>query len=357
MKVLSSGSMNSQKWDNYVMGHPNSVLYHLSAWQEIVKMTYGWSAIRMVALDHFDVIKGVLPLIKLRNIKFGKELISMPFFDCGGVLADDQETEKSLIKGAIKLAKRINANNVELRQVFPVNGIGSINFHSLSKRIHLNTNENKIRMILPLPQSSEILFGSFKSKLRSQIRRASKANLKITIGGIELSEDFYKVFSANMKALGSPVHSKKLIQHVLNAFVGKAKIILVYKEELPIACSLIIGFKDVLANPWASSLREYSTLSPNMLLYWSMLKYGCDNGYQFFDFGRSSPDGGTYKFKKQWGAKPSPLHWYCFSLIDYSTSLDSMKNAKFSKAINCWKKMPLPITQLLGPFIRKHIGL
>jgi len=112
-----------------------------------------------------------------------------------------------------------------------------------------------------------------------------------------------------MRDLGSPVHSKTLIQNVIEEFTDQFKIILVYKGNQPVACSIIVGFKDILQNPWASALRQYSRLSPNMLLYWAMLEHGCDTGYEYFDFGRSSPDEGTYKFKKQWGSKPKPLHW------------------------------------------------
>ncbi|MEZ5583585.1 MAG: GNAT family N-acetyltransferase [Candidatus Competibacteraceae bacterium] len=62
--------------------------------------------------------------------------------------------------------------------------------------------------------------------------------------------------------------------------------------------------------PWASSLRKYNSLSPNMLLYWSVLEFACKKGYRIFDFGRSTPGEGTYRFKEQWGAKPVQLYWH-----------------------------------------------
>ena len=118
-----------------------------------------------------------------------------------------------------------------------------------------------------------------------------------------------------------------------------------------------MGFKDTLENPWASALKEYSRLSPNMLLYWSMLEYACDNGFSYFDFGRSSPDEGTYKFKEQWGSKPTPLHWYYISLNNQPIDEETSEKAKFEKAIRYWQKLPVPVTEIVGPMIRKHIGL
>jgi len=212
-------------------------------------------------------------------------------------------------------------------------------------------------MLLTLPKSSETLMKSFKSKLRSQVKKPIKEGLKSKVGGLELLDDFYKVFSINMRDLGSPLHSRKLIKHVLEEFSEKARIVLVYKDSEPLACSIIVGFNDTLENPWASALRQYNRLSPNMLLYWTMLEYACENRYKYFDFGRSTPDEGTYRFKEQWGAKPEPFHWHFISLNGQPINEDTSEKSKFDKAIQYWQKLPVPVTKILGPMIRKHIGL
>ena len=147
------------------------------------------------------------------------------------------------------------------------------------------------------------------------------------------------------------------MKNVLEQFPEQAKIVTVYKNTLPVASSLVVGFKDTLENPWASALRQYSRLSPNMLLYWTMLEYACDNGYNCFDFGRSSPDEGTYKFKKQWGGKPNPLHWHYISLNDQPFEEGTSEKSKFDKAIHYWQKLPVLVTQIIGPMIRKQIAL
>lgn len=219
------------------------------------------------------------------------------------------------------------------------------------------TKSHKVRMLLDLPDSSKTLITSLKSKLRSQIRKPIKEGLSTKIASLELLEDFYRVFSINMRDLGSPVHSNKLMSHVLEEFPEKAKIAMVYKDAQPIACSLIIDFKNTLENPWASALRKYSSLSPNMLLYWSMLEYACNNGLTQFDFGRSTPGEGSYKFKEQWGAKPTALHWLYVSLNGHQINEKTSEKSGFGSFISCWQKLPVPITRVIGPMIRKHIGL
>jgi serine/alanine adding enzyme len=94
-----------------------------------------------------------------------------------------------------------------------------------------------------------------------------------------------------------------------------------------------------------------------MLLYWTMLEYACNNGYKYFDFGRSTPDEGTYRFKQQWGAQSEPLHWQYISLNGKPANEKASEKSKFNKAIHYWQKLPVPVTGILGPMIRKNIGL
>jgi len=288
----------------------------------------------------------------------------MPFLDLGGVLADDKRIEENLLSEAITLARRNRIESIELRHIKPLSSVGSgIHDSSIIERKlsgvggFLETRSHKVRMLLSLPESSEALMKSFKSKLRSQIRKPTKEGLNSKVGSLEMLEDFYKVFSINMRDLGSPVHSKRMIENVLQQFATESKIVVVRKGYQPIAASVVVCFKDTMENPWASALREYTRLSPNMLLYWAMLEYACNNGYSYFDFGRSSPDGGTYRFKEQWGAKPTPLHWHYISVNCKRINGKSSEKTKFQKLIQGWQKLPVPVTKIVGPMIRKHIGL
>ena len=94
-----------------------------------------------------------------------------------------------------------------------------------------------------------------------------------------------------------------------------------------------------------------------MLLYWSMIEYACDNGYLLFDFGRSTPCEGTYNFKKQWGAQPESLYWQYISLNDCVLGEETPEKSRFAIAMEYWKKLPVQITKIIEPSIRKHIGL
>ena len=306
-------------------------------------------------------LAGILPLVHFNHRLFGNRLVSLPFLDGGGILADSKEAEESLLSEAVKLARKIGASRIELRHERPLSicdGVDVFNDESSHTPLKLGVTSKKARMLLALPESSEMLMKSFKSKLRSQINRPLKEGLTCSAGGQELLEDFYKVFLINMRDLGSPVHSIELMRHVLSEFSDRSRIFMVYKSGEPVASALVVGSEKVLRNPWASSIRKYASLSPNMLLYLRMLEYGCDNGYRYFDFGRSTVGEGTYRFKEQWGAVPAPLYWYQISLDGKSADLESAESsARFRSAASLWKKLPVGITRIIGPRVRKHISL
>lgn len=352
---------DKRKWDEYVLNHPFSNLYHLSNWKDVIEKAYHHQTYYLFSSRNGKSVAGVLPMVHLKHFLFGNRLLSMPYFDMGGALSDDVSLEKSLLEESIQLGCRLKADSIELRNSkdswLNVEGTSFLPAQTTGERPSLITRSHKERMILKLPESTELLWKSFKSKLRSQIRKPIKVGLQAKIGGQELLDDFKRVFIVNMRDLGSPVHSHKIMEQTLSQFEQTSRIVIIYYDNKPVACSLIVGFKDTMENPWASSLREYGRFSPNMLLYWKMLEYACDNGYTSFDFGRASPDEGTYKFKKQWGAESFPLYWHYINLKK-KTSADSVsEKTEFQRAAQIWKKLPVQVTSILGPRIRKHIGL
>ncbi len=359
-RLINQGE--AEYWDEYVYRHPNATLCHLYGWGRVIKDTYGHPSYDLVAEDpqkgEGEGILGVLPLVHIKSLVFGNTLVSMPFLNYGGLLADDEHTEKLLFAEAIRLGRDLRAKNIELRHTHPIfwtNGQGAM----ASKDAAIpEPMTHKVRMLLDLPESSAKLFESFKSKLRSQIRKPQKEGLVATIGGAELLDDFYQVFSINMRDLGSPVHSKKLFEKILKEFGSRVRLGVVKYREASAAAGLIFCFRDMVEIIWASSLKSFNHLSPNMLLYWSFLEYVTDAGYRQFDFGRSTPNEGTYKFKEQWGAKPATLYWYESDLRDQTAGPAEAKGYRFrKKGEELWQSLPLFLANTVGPMIRKNIPL
>jgi len=338
IKLLSEDNV---MWDTYVHESPGASLYHLLGWKRIIERTFGHTTYYLYAVQN-NHLAGILPLVCMKSILFGKFLISLPFFNYGGIVTDSEKTRKCLLAKAIDIAYSERAEYIELK-------------HMEDYDIGLLTKTSKVIMLLDLPPTADDLWKSFPSKLRSQIRRPEKEGFTVKFGQLDEVYSFYEVFAVNMRDLGTPVEPIKLFENILNELPDRARICTIYDKSRAVAAGFIIGFKDTMQIPWASSLRKYNNFSPNMMLYWNILKFACDKGYKQFDFGRSTPLEGTYRFKQQWGAKPVQCFWQYWLPHDSDMPQINPQNPKYQLAIKAWQRLPLPLSKWLGPKIVKFI--
>jgi FemAB-related protein (PEP-CTERM system-associated) len=329
-------------WDGYVYRCPETSHCHLSGWRQVIERSYGHRPFYLWAKENGQP-RGILPLILMGGLLFSRSLVSLPFLDDGGISADDDRTRIALYQMAVQLCKEKNVSFLDLR-------------HRQPNNLDLATNGAKTTLILELEDNPDLLWKRFDAKLRNQIRKAMKSGLSASWHGSEGLSDFYEVFAANMRELGSPVHSRNFFTAVLEEFEDSAKLMLVRKGDQMIGGALCFFFKDTLLVPWASSLREYFSLCPNNLLYWEMIRWGCRNGYKRFDFGRSSPGSGTYHFKKQWGTKEEQLHWQCLSRKPGRSTLIHADDHKYRWVIRAWQHLPISMTKLIGPLLRGQVS-
>ena len=210
-------------------------------------------------------------------------------------------------------------------------------------------------MLLPLAESVEAMWNALDRKVRNQVRKAEKSELSGVAGGIELIDEFYPVFATNMRDLGTPVYGKRFFEEVFRAFPERTRIFSVRKGSQPVAAGIGWRYRDTFEMPWASSLREFRSLSPNNLLYWEAIKHAIAASCGTFDFGRSTPNEGTFNFKQQWGAEPHPCCWE-YQMVNGATMPNqSPTNPKFALAIAAWKRLPVSVATWLGPTIVRSI--
>lgn len=327
-------------WDEYVRHHPRTSPYHLLFWRDLIKRCFGHESHYLIATNGRNDIQGCLPLIELRSRLFGHFLVSMPYFNYGGALGDSESIEQALMEEAARLAGNAGAAHVEFRDTTPRAGDWPVR-------------EDKVNMHLALPDSEDELWRRIGSKVRAQVRRPGEA-ARARAGGEELLDDFYTVFARNMRDLGTPVYSRDLFRSILRGH-AQSSIVAIYLDDVPVAAGFLVGGGDRLEIPWASSLREHNRLGVNMLLYWEVLKRAVEQGYRTFDFGRSSRDSGTYRFKKQWGAEPVQLHWHYWLRGGGDLPSLSPDNPKYRLAIAAWQRLPVAVANLLGPRIVKSL--
>ncbi len=329
-------------WDQYALGHPAATGYHTLAWRHVIGKVFGHQTYYLMAKNAGGDVRGILPLVYTKSPMFGRFFTSVAFVNYGGVLADHETARCALLQAAAETARSVGASHIELRQEQPIGTNWPLRSHKVSMR-------------LPLPPDHAVLMKSYPSKLRSQIRRAQKEGMVVKIGGGELLNDYYAVFSRCMRDLGTPVYAREFFRVIGETFSKEVRFCVVSLEGTPLAAGLLYGFRQRLEIPWAASDKRYSRLAPNMLLYSAVLEFACREGYTEFDFGRSSINSGTYRFKQQWGAQPHPLYWYYWVADGRNVPQLNPDNPKYGAAIAVWQRLPLPVANLVGPHIVKYL--
>lgn len=294
--------------------------------------------------EHDSHIVGVLPLMHVTGPLFGSFLVSQPYLNSGGALADSTEVEGALIEAAAALADELDVKHLELRHE---RTIKHARFNALRT--------DKVHMRLALPSSSDALWEGLKSKLRSQIRKPLQdERLSVVFGRADQLDAFYRVFCHNMRDLGTPPFPRRLFGEMLERFGDAAEICIVRVGPEPAAAGLLLHGPGMTLIPSASALRRFNVTNCNMLLYWHCLTRSIERGQTGFDFGRSSRDSGTHRFKRQWGAEEQPAYWQYYLRRGEAGDMRP-GSGRYGKVIAVWQRLPVWLTRLIGPAIVRGI--
>lgn len=286
---------------------------------------------------------GLLPLNYVESFAFGRFLVSLPYVNTGGVWAENESIALEMISSACDLADSLDVRYLELRHEVPVD----------HPRLNMQRTD-KVHMRLPLPKTADELNRSFKSKLRSQLKKVATQPFEIDWGGFDLLPEFYRVFSHNMRDLGTPVVSRKLFSSILKGFSGTAELCVVKLHGKPLAAALLVHQRGVTEVPSASSLRSHNSTGVNMWMYQQLLMRAIDQGSGVFDFGRSSKESNTFRFKAQWNAVPHPSVWQYY--VRRGSASDMRPESPTNRAlIQIWKRLPVWLTRWIGPSIVRGI--
>ncbi len=328
-------------WDHYVQQHPGSNFFQMSGWKDVVEQSFGHRSYYLLYREHFR-IKGVFPLFSVKSFLFGCSMVSVPFGAYGGILADNTETEQALFSKAVELTRKNRLDCLEIRNendAFPELP-GKDLYFVFKKEIYSDNDKN---------------LDAIPRKARRMIRVAIKNGLKVRFGSMELLDTFYRLFTASYQRLGTPVFSKKYLQNILRQFKNRSNILIIYKGEKPLSGVLSFYYKDQVIPYYSGAVPDSQKYAANDYLYWVLMCDAADRGYRIFDFGRSKKGTGPFHFKRHWGFEPKLLHYqYYLNLLDEVPNI-SPANPKYKKKIELWKKLPLRLTELIGPQIVKYV--
>ncbi|MCH2171090.1 GNAT family N-acetyltransferase [Myxococcota bacterium] len=334
------------EWDEFVERTPGGSLGHAAAWSHVIERAYGLESFYLAARGADDSLVGVLPLVRHRGLGGRSQLVSMPYLDTGGPVTRSPEVAKALVDAALEAATVSAKGGLELRNRDAMSGLNS------------PSSTQRVDLVLSLENDEQTQWKTLRAKVRNQTRKSEKQGVVPVQGNdAALIDQFYEPFLVNMRDLGSPVHGRNFFLEASRAFGSRMRVIVARLGARSVGGLIAIDYAGAVTVPWASTLRSERSRCPNNAIYWEAIRWAIERGVREFDFGRSPIDGGTYRFKKGWGAEERPLHWCSFDPSGtprHETAAST--GGAMQRLSNLWTHLPVGLSARLGPPIRKRLA-
>jgi FemAB-related protein (PEP-CTERM system-associated) len=333
-------AQESAPWDQFVQTHPQGTPFHLMAWKKTIETVFGYRPEYRVALEGSRV-RGVLPLFFTNSLLTGKALISTPFAVYGGVLADDEEAQRALAAEVGRLSEALGVQHTELRNLHPEQRLG---FQPLDRYVTFR------QQIGP---DEEAMLEAIPRKTRYMVRKALKH--PFTMRSTRDVRSFEDLYARNLRRLGTPCFPYRHFTTLLENFGAAADVREVLLDGKVVSAVLSFYFQDQVLPYYGASDPAFNNVAPNNYMYFELMRWGGQNGYRLFDFGRSKIVSGSFDFKAHWGMEMQALPYEMLLVKRKALPDFTPNNPKFARAIQLWQKVPLPICRAIGPSLLKLV--
>lgn len=339
MRILEYNDSLRQQWDDYITRHEHGTPFHLTAWKRVIENTFGYRSHYFLA-EEGGAIRGVLPLFLFSNRLIGRNLISTPFGDYGGICADNQLSHELLQRHACDFADKYKVGYLELR------------YRAAEESAGFFRKDLYVSFDCELDPSPENIMAALPKDTRRMIRKGQKNGLQAVNDPNQL-QIAYELYASNVRQLGTPVFPASLFRNLLAEFRDAAEVLVVWKGTEAIASVLSLRFRNGIYPHYAGALPRSRELAANNFMYWELMKSAAERGIRHFDFGRSKTNTGAYHFKRQWNMRERQLAYQYYLVRRRTMPNFSPANPHFRMAIALWRRIPLPITKLVGPSLVK----
>lgn len=335
-----------RRLEAFVAQHGDGSAFHRPAWLSAVARGTGNRALALV-LERRGELAAYLPLLEAHSPVFGRVMVSSGFAVGGGVLCTRPADARALYIAAEELALRHSCPSIELRGGPLPKG------HDGWKVRH----DSHCGFVAPLAADDEAQLTAIPRKQRAEVRKGLANDLEVTVGSSAPDRAaHYAVYAESVRNLGTPVFPRSLFGEVLDAFGDDADILTVWHQGAPVASVLSLYHKGAVMPYWGGGTFAARRLRANDRMYFELMLHARRRGCDRFDFGRSKTGSGAYDFKRNWGFEPEPLGYAMWTAPGAEPRDADPTSAGNSAKIELWKRLPLPLANLIGPHIARGLA-
>jgi FemAB-related protein (PEP-CTERM system-associated) len=331
-------------WDAFVGAHPDATFFHRSGWRQVIERSFGHATHYLMA-ERDGAVVGVLPLGHVTSPLFGKSLISVPFGVYGGPLAADEEALTALEAASRAVMAQIGVKVMEWRALGDPGPLRP----GWQERADLYVTFRK-----PMTADDDTNLKAIPRKQRAMVRKGIDRGL--TSVANQDMRMLYPIYAESVRNLGTPVFSRRYFEILAEVFGADLDVVTVFDADVAVASVMNFYWRSEVIPYYGGGKALARECYGNDFMYWEVMRRAAARGCTIFDFGRSKAGTGSFAFKKNWGFVPAPLR-YRFCLAEGVPIPETNPlNPKYRLMIATWKRLPLPVANLIGPFIVKGVG-
>ncbi len=332
--------------EHFVAAHPMATPFHRTVWLKAVADGTGNKAMGLLC-ETGGQLSSWLPLHAIHSPVFGRLLASSGFAVGGGLLVEPSAEPGAILASAEELAQRLSIPSIELRG-------GMLPDNQQGWRIRTDSHCGFVK---PLAMDDEAQLLSVPRKQRAEVRKGLDIALKVETGTAERDRAaHYAVYSESVRNLGTPVFPRSLFDSVLDQFGPDADILTIRHQGAPVASVLSLYHGGAVMPYWGGGTWDARRLRANDRMYFELMLHARHKGCTHFDFGRSKTGSGAHDFKRNWGFDPEPLSYASWTAPGSPARDADPTSAKHAAQIAVWRRLPLSITNRIGPWIARGLG-
>jgi FemAB-related protein (PEP-CTERM system-associated) len=341
LQIREIAESDLDRWDAFVDACEEATFFHRAGWYRVIRDSFGHRPRYLAAEDTAGGLQGILPLFEVRSLMFGHSLVSTPFCVYGGAVGSGSGTVHQLEDAAAALADELGVDFLELRYVNQSRDDWPV------KSAHAT-------FIREMQVGEKEIIAGVKNKQRTVIRNSLKKNFDAILEND--IENFFQAYSTSVRNLGTPVFAKQYFRNLKREFGDACEILTITDGERLQSSLMSFYFRDTVLPYYGGGYPECRKSKAMDFMYFDLMRRSSEAGYRYFDFGRSKIDTGPYNYKRHWNFEPTPLH-YQYHLVGAGRLPErEANNPKFRLLVNTWKRLPLGLSQRLGPPISKYLG-
>jgi len=331
-------------WDSLLDAHPQTSVFHGTAWARVLRQTYGHTPIYICRFDGQRLAE-LLPIMEVSSRWSGRRGVSLPFTDfCLPLKAANQEG-RALYQAAMETGRQRLWKYLECRSAGDgwAGASPSLTFYG---------------HVIDLSAGVDDLFKGFDSAVRRGVRKAEAAGVKVDFSGnSEAIQTFYALHCRTRRRHGLPPQPFRFFENIQRCVLdaGQGFVATARLKYQPLAAAVFFCHGRQVLYKFGASDHDFQQLRPNNLMMWAAIQHAAERRFSTLHLGRTSlANEGLRRYKLAFGAIEETVRYCQYDFASKAFVAGADRTAGWFNPV--FAHLPLPLLRLAGQILYPHLS-